>query len=32
MQRGKYMIIDDTDGGKYIGRIVDASDVAHFEI
>jgi hypothetical protein len=29
---GKYRIIDDKEGGKYIGRIVDASDVSHFEI
>jgi hypothetical protein len=32
IRRGKYRIIDDKEGGKYIGRIVDASDVAHFEI
>ena len=29
---GKYRIIDDKEGGKYIGRIVDASDVSYFEI
>ena len=32
IRRGKYRIIDDKEGGKYIGRIVDASEVAHFEI
>jgi hypothetical protein len=32
IRRGKYRIFDDKEGGKYIGRIVGASDVAHFEI
>jgi hypothetical protein len=30
--RGKYRIIEDKEGGKYVGRIVDASEVAQFEI
>jgi hypothetical protein len=30
--RGKYSIIEDKEASKYVGRIVDASDVAHFEI
>ena len=30
--RGRYRIVDDTEGGKFIGRIVDASEVASFEI
>ena len=29
---GKYRIIEDREGGKSVGRIVDASDVDHFEI
>jgi hypothetical protein len=29
---GKYKVIDDREGGQYVGRIVDASDVDHFEI
>jgi hypothetical protein len=29
---GKYRVIEDREEGKYIGRIVDASDVDHFEI
>jgi hypothetical protein len=28
---GKYRVIEDREG-KYVGRIVDASDVDHFEI
>lgn len=30
--RGKYRIVDDREGGKYVGKIVDASDVSYFEI
>jgi hypothetical protein len=30
--RGKYRIVDDREGGKFIGKIVDASDVSYFEI
>lgn len=30
--RGKYKIIDDKEGGRYIGKIIDASDVSHFEV
>jgi hypothetical protein len=30
--RRKYRIIEDKEGGKYVGRIVDASEVAQFEI
>jgi hypothetical protein len=30
--RGKYKIVDDTEGGKYIGKVVDASDVSQFEV
>ena len=29
---GKYRVIEDIEEGKYVGRIVDASDVDHFEI
>jgi hypothetical protein len=29
---GKYRVIEDREEGKYVGRIVDASDVDHFEI
>ncbi|MFZ0896779.1 MAG: hypothetical protein WAZ77_19940 [Candidatus Nitrosopolaris sp.] len=29
---GKYRVIEDREEGKYVGRIVDASDVNHFEI
>ncbi|HET7285555.1 MAG TPA: hypothetical protein VFI70_12805 [Nitrososphaeraceae archaeon] len=29
---GKYRVIEDREGGKHVGRIVDASDVDHFEI
>jgi hypothetical protein len=29
---GKYRVIEDREGGKYVGRIVDASEVDHFEI
>jgi hypothetical protein len=28
---GKYRVIEDREGGKYVGRILDASDVDHFE-
>ncbi|MFZ0511794.1 MAG: hypothetical protein WAM14_09330 [Candidatus Nitrosopolaris sp.] len=30
--RGKFRILDDKEGGKYVGRIVDASDLNHCEI
>jgi hypothetical protein len=29
---GKYRVIEDREEGKYVGRIVDASDVDHFEL
>ena len=29
---GRYKIVDDREGGKFVGKIVDASDVSHFEI
>ena len=29
---GKYRVIEDKEGGKYVGRTVDASDVDHFEV
>ncbi len=32
IRRGKYRIVDDREGGKFIGKIIDASDVSHFEI
>jgi len=32
IRRGRYRIVDDREGGKFIGKIVDASDVSHFEI
>jgi len=30
--RGKYKIIDDKEGGRYVGKIIDASDVSQFEV
>jgi hypothetical protein len=30
--RRRYRIVDDREGGKFIGKIIDASDVSHFEI
>jgi hypothetical protein len=30
--RGKFQIIDDKEGGKYVGKIVDASDILHCEV
>jgi len=27
--RGKFKIVEDEEGGKYVGRIVDASEVLH---
>jgi len=29
---GKNRVIEDGEGSKYVGRVVDASDVDHFEI
>jgi hypothetical protein len=32
IKRGIYRIVDDREGVKYIGKIIDASDVSHFEV
>jgi hypothetical protein len=32
IRRGKFQIIDDAEGGKYVGKIVDASDIHHCEV
>jgi len=29
--RGKFNVIDDGKAGKYVGRIIDASDILHCE-
>jgi hypothetical protein len=29
--RGKFKILDDGKAGKYVGRIIDASDILHCE-
>jgi len=32
IRRGIYRIVDDREGGKFIGKIIDASDVSHLEV